>query len=245
MTQIIMEGLPDSDSSSPASLTRTVTIINEWVKVVATGVFVFIGVCLGILLIHVNTTLTKLDTTLDTVNAEAVNVETTRKSLDDLMVMATTLIIDADTAATNETNFINSTNKQLTATLGHVDDSVQAFTKNQNELTLHTVQSVDAVKTMLDTSAATIAKVQPVLDNLKIVTDSANDDLQIVNKRLADPVIGQTLANVNSMTASGASILKDGADEVHSLVHPVKKLGFWATTNAVVMYIKRFIPPLF
>jgi hypothetical protein len=239
MKQIIMEGLPESSlPSSPASLTRKVTILNEWLKVVATGVFVFVGVCLGIVLLHANSTLTKLDTVIDGVNGEIAKIDTTRKTVDDLLVQTTVLIVDADDAATKESKTIDDINTKLTATLDHVDEAVQALTKNQNELTLHTVQTLDA-------TTATISGVQPVLSNLKIVTDSANDDLQMVSKRLADPAITQTLANVNSMTTSGASILKDGSDEVHKLVNPAKKVGFWAGLNATVMYIKRFIPPLF
>jgi uncharacterized protein YoxC len=239
MKEIIMEGLPkNSPSRPPASLTRKVTILNEWLKVIATAVLVFVGICFGIVLLHVNKTLTKLDTTVDNFNSEIAKIDTTRKTIDDLLVQTTVLIVDADDAATKESKTIDDINTKLTATLDHVDEAVQALTKNQNELTLHTVQTLDA-------TTAAISGVQPVLDNLKIVTDSANDDLQMVSKRLADPAITQTLANVSSMTTSGASILKDGADEVHSLIHPAKKVGFWAGLNATVMYIKRFIPPLF
>jgi hypothetical protein len=240
---IMYEGLPTN--CSPSSVSHKITIFNECLKAVVAGVFVFVGICLGIVLLHANTTLTKLDTTLDAANAEVANIETTRKSIDDLLIKTTTLIIDADDAATDEIAFIKVQNTKLSTTLDAVNGLIAQATKDEHELTVHSVQTVDSVKTMLDTSTATIAGVQPVLSNANITVLTTNDSLKIVNQRLADPAIGQTLANVNSMTTSGASILKDGADEVHQLTHPVKKVGFWAGLNATVMYIKRFIPPLF
>ncbi len=235
MKPIMYEGLP---TNGDPSLTRDITIVNEWLNVIKTVIFVAVGICACIVLLHASSTLTKLDTTLDSASKEIAALDNTRKSADDLMVQATVLITDADTAATDETAFIKTANTKLSATLDGVNGLITQATTDEHELSLHTVQTLDA-------TTATISGVQPVLAHVQIVTDSANDDLRIVNQRLADPAISQTLANVNSMTASGASILKDGADEVHTLIHPAKKVGFWAGLNATVMYIKRFIPPLF
>jgi hypothetical protein len=165
-------------------------------------------------------------------SSELDKVDYTRKTVDDLLVKTTTLIIDADDTESKEADFLAAEQQRLDTTLGHVDDSIQAFTVNQNDLTAHVGGTLDQLR-------ITLAAVPPVSDNLNL-------SLKQIQTTLADPSIHETAKNVQSMTASGASILKDGADETHKLVHPdKKKLGFWGVTNAVVEYARKFIPPLF
>lgn len=250
MKPIMYEGLPTN--GDPSSVSRKITIFSEWLKAIAVLVFVFIGVCLGIVLIHVNTTLTKLDTTLDSVSTEVKAFDNTRKSLDDLMTMSTTLIIDADTAATDETAFFTVANTKLSLALDNVNGLVTQATADEHELSLHTVQTLDA-------TTKTITGIQPVLDNVKIATGALNDNLLLVKpvlmntnlslatiqKVFGDPAIPKTITNVQETSANVASMTKDGADEVHNLVHPTKVKGFKATLGAVITYLAHLAPPFF
>lgn len=165
-------------------------------------------------------------------SSEMDKLDYTRKSVDDLMVQMTILIHDADDAESQEAAFIASQGERMSATLGHVDDSIQALTTNETALTKQL--------------NATLASVPPAIGQLTTDLATFNDGLQQVQKTFADPAIPATAKNIQSMTASGASIVKDAADETHKLVHPdKKKLGFWGGLNAGVMYVRKFIPPLF
>lgn len=253
MKQIIEEGLPDSNPSAPpASLTRKVTIINEWLKLIAVLSFSFVCVSLGIFILHANKTLAKADATLDNVNTtissvnkEVAQAEITRKSLDDLMVQATTLITDADTAASNEITFLASMNTQLTSTIGDVNTFVSQATTDEHDIATHSVQTIDATTT-------SVAAIKPALDQVKIDLVTSNDDLAAIQKRITDPAITQIVENTKQITASSVdtaasvkSITKDGADEIHSLVHPTKKTGFKASLGAVITYLAHLAPPFF
>lgn len=53
-------------------------------------------------------------------------------------------------------------------------------------------------------------------------------------------------ANVQQMTANGARITKDAADEADKLVHPAKKkLGFWGGFWVGCQYVHKMMPSIF
>lgn len=215
----------------------TIVIFNEWLKALQVAAFLFVAICFVMVLLHLNKTLTKVDTTVDSLNAEIKAIDVTRKSLDDLIVQTTVLIIDADNAALEEKKMVDNIGSQLSATLANVNLTVQAATKNQNELTLHSVQVMDA-------ATASLRGIQPVLDQTTIVLKSVDESAKSVNKVVSNPAIPKTLENVQSMTISGSSILKDGADETHKLVHPDKvKLGFWGSVLSVEQIMRNKVLP--
>lgn len=200
---------------------NSLTKLNEGLKILVGLSIVFVALCLGVVLIHLDNTLKAVDTTITNVNNEIAAADVTRKSIDDLMVQTTVLIVDADTAATKETAVLDSVNAKVTDTLGSLKDSITAFTVNQDQITKHTVQTLDA-------TTKSVAGIQPVLEQAKASLASIDAATKDANKAINNPDIPKIAANVQSMTASGASIVKDGADVVHKVTHPdKKKLGFW------------------
>lgn len=216
-----------------------IQIVNEWVKLIVAATLVFVLVCMGLVLIHANQSMTKLDAAVDNINTEIKALDITRKSADDLMVQTTVLITDADNAATEEQASLKAFSEQLTSTLSGVDNAVAALTAESGGISAQTVQTLAA-------TTDAIKGIKPTLDQARTDLATANDNLVSIKRLTDDSNIPATISNVQSMTKSGASILQDGADETRKLVHPDKvKLGFWGTANAVVIYLKHFIPPLF
>jgi hypothetical protein len=174
-------------------------------------------------------------------NTEIDRVDVTRKTVDDMLVKTTTLIIDADDTETKESQYLDSSNKLLTTTLTSVNSVVQNLDKNQNTLTQHgerlidtSTQTVAAVKPVLEqmktdlaTANGTLVESQSVLKQVVVDLKSANGTLQTANTLLGDPAIPATLHNVQDVTNIGASILKhadgtanDVQQAVHSYLHP-------------------------
>jgi septal ring factor EnvC (AmiA/AmiB activator) len=223
-----------------------IQLVNEWVKLVVAAALVFALVCAGVVLLHVNRTLTQADATIAAVTKEVAAVDTTRKTVDDLLVQTTVLVTDADDAATKETDTLDSVNKQVTATLANLNTTIVALTANQDAITDH-------VNATLDATTITIKDIAPVLASLNTTVKNANTTVKDADTVIKDQNIQKTLASVSSIAASSAetsqhvdTVTGDVAFEVNKLVHPdKKKLGFWGTTNAIVMYLNHFIPPIF
>jgi hypothetical protein len=85
----------------------------------------------------------------------------------------------------------------------------------------------------------------PLMASIQKDVDDAGDTLAAGKMLLADPNLHRIIANSGDMTDSGRSILKDGADEVHSFTHPTKKRGFIAGFEASGDVAKHWMPSLF
>jgi len=60
------------------------------------------------------------------------------------------------------------------------------------------------------------------------------------------PALSATADNVKRMTADGARITKDAADEADKLTHPPKKkLGFWGGFWVGMQYVHKMMPSIF
>lgn len=85
----------------------------------------------------------------------------------------------------------------------------------------------------------------PLMASIQKDVDGAGDTLAAGKILLSDSNLKRILANSGDMTDSGRSILKDGADEVHSFTHPTKKRGFIAGFEASGDVAKHWMPPIF
>jgi hypothetical protein len=219
----------------------TIATVNEWVKLIVASSLVFVLICIGILVLHVNKTLTKFDAALAA-------VDNTRKSVDDLLVQATTLIIDADDAATKESKVLDNVNSTVTKTLTDVDNSVLAITKSQTDITLHTVQSVDA-------ATDAIKGLQKVTDSTSGLLASATGTVDDLRKQVDNPAIPQTFTNVAALTKQSVELAKQSTDTmqhlsgttgevqqaVHSYLHPTWPQRIWnILTNTGIEVAKFF-----
>jgi hypothetical protein len=163
--------------------------------------------------------------------------------VDDLLVQATVLVVDADNTATKESKSIDSFNRQITSTLGNVNKSVLELTKSEHDLTLHSVQSLDAV-------TSEVKGLQAVTDASTSLLASAKGTVDGLNRVVSDPAISQTLANVQEATKESVPLLKqstatmnnlsgttkDVQEAVHGYLHPTwpqRVLG-WLETGAKV-----------
>jgi hypothetical protein len=212
--------------------------INEGLKVIMAVTLIFSGVCFGVAMLHMDHLLKKMGT-------EAKNVETTRKTLDDLLVRTTVLVVDADDAATKESKSIDNFNRQITTTLDSVNQSVVALTVNQNAITLHTVQTLDETK-------KSIIAIQPVLNSATVVLNSATATVSDLDKALP-PILG----NVQDLTKQSIELSKQSTDTmqhlngttgevqqaVHSYLHPTWPHRVWSILTGIGLdAAKLFIP---
>jgi hypothetical protein len=73
-------------------------------------------------------------------------------------------------------------------------------------------------------------------------TQTAHD----IDARVADPNITLLVQHLNGVSLSADRMLADAQWKEHQLLHPPKKkLGFWATVGAGVLWMHRLLPPLF
>jgi len=179
------------------------------------------------------------------VNMQLVKLDHTQQLLDKVLVNSKNLIIHLDMTANEaqkvsrkESLFIDSMNTKVSNTIDNANVTLNALTKNQNELTLHSVQAIDAVTTAVN-------GIQPVLTQTKVTLEATQGAVSDLKTVIDNPSIPKTIDSVAGMSESGNRILKDGADEVHNLLHPNKKTGIRATINAVVMYLDHLLPPIF
>lgn len=142
--------------------------------------------------------------------AEIDKLDVTRKSIDDLTVMTTTLIIDADNTESKESGMLDSWNRQLTGTLTNVNKTVADLDTDQNQISTHTVQMIDA-------STKTVADVQPVLGQLRTTLGSLDATVSTLNKVAADPAIPQTVHNVQDLTKQSVDLVKQSTDTMQHL----------------------------
>lgn len=196
------------------------TKVSEWAKIVDTLAFVFIAVCFGLVLLHLNTTLTKVDTTLASVNAQVVAVGNTQRQVNKLLVNVKDLVQHADIAAKKESGYLDQWNKQFTTTIGSVNDTIVSLNANQKELTDHVVYTLDA-------TTATVRGIQPLEKQLTATVASgqkATDDLDAFIKA---PELHETIVNVKTGTAQAAQVMThlngttaDVQHAVHTYVYP-------------------------
>lgn len=201
-----------------------------------------VAVCLTLCSVvgHLNTTLSKLDQAIDSANGEVAKIDTTRKSVDDLLVQTTTLVIDADDAATKESSVLDSVNVQMITTLGHLDETVMSFNKNQTDISLHTVQSLDSI-------SDTLKAAKPAIENLNATVVETNATIASADRLISDPAIPKLIDSGQRLTESAAGLVQDGKEEADKFVHPQKKkLTFMVGLNATVDWMcSHLIPPLF
>ena len=141
--------------------------------------------------------------------------------------------MEARKASSLELKYLPEWNKQITATIGNVNHTVSALqgTANAASQTLHGA-SLD-LSTLNDSIAATKPLIEAGTATVKHYDAMA-------------PTLSATAANVQRMTAAGARITKDAADEADKLAHPPKKkLGFWGSVWVGMQYVHKMMPSIF
>jgi len=101
-------------------------------------------------------------------------------------------------------------------------------------------QATAQASALMEAGKTSVMALQPVLAAAAKTT--LDVDALVLNSELP-----KTLSNVQSLTASGAAIADDARIEADKFAHPNKrKLGFWATADATVLWIhSHVLPPIF
>lgn len=142
--------------------------------------------------------------------------------------------------------------------LGTIDGYARNLDADLSGLAAHsnrTLDSLDRVSVAL-TGAANAAS--QTLHGASLTLSTMNDSIAatqplirdsdglVKQYSLAAPAVVDTARNVQSMTADGARITKDAADEADKLAHPAKKkLGFWGGFWVGLTYVHKMLPPIF
>ena len=156
-------------------------------------------------------------------------------SLNKMMVDVKKIVIASNQQVNQTGTLIAATAKNLDRVGDSVDRTADALTGTAKAATGTLIQT----QTDLATLNTSIADTKPLMSH----AGSAIIDLDAL---LKDKAIHQTLDNTASMTASGALILKNGADETTKLVHPPKvKLTIWGATWAAAVKVHELLPPIF
>lgn len=150
----------------------------------------------------------------------------------DLIVQTQIAVHHADAVSQTEAQMLPKWNRQITQTLGNVNQT--AF---------------DASKTL--TTANSSLQVLTTASQ-GVITD-ADRTLLHVDALVTDPDIKQSIAsidksaqNIADSTAQADAILTDAKVEEQKFTHAApKKLGFWAALEAGGDFVKHFLPPLF
>jgi hypothetical protein len=164
----------------------------------------------------------------------------TQQQVRKLLVDTKDLIIHSDITEVKESATLDAVNAEVKTTLAHVDQSVVALTVNQNLVTSHLVQTVDA-------TTATVNSVQPVVDNLRVVTSTLNDNLltletteRNLNTVISNPAIPDSMRRTDAILTSGQHIAADGEHLVHSYVYPKPIVSVINWTLKVVHAVNPF-----
>ena len=138
------------------------------------------------------------------------------------MVDVKKLVKDADDTENAQASYLKQWNEQVTvalgrtnALLGHADDSVQAFTANQNDVTQHVTVALDAATSTIKSVQPAVASLQDLIQSLDESTKQLTTTEVTVNKYL--PVI---MGDAQDIAESSKSTSSDIAHAVHSYVYP-------------------------
>jgi len=163
------------------------------------------------LLMNLDDSVTKLNKTLDAVNAP----KGTLVQLNDLIKGARATVDHSDRLMSNQQKSLDQWNAQITTTLGNVNDSVVALTTNENKITKQTVETLNA-------ATESVKAVKPLVDNLTIEAQDLQTTTTSINAMIPD--IQATAKNVSGMTADGKETTAMAKDWLHGILHPT-----WAT----------------
>ena len=163
------------------------------------------------LLMNLDDSVTKLNKTLDAVNAP----KGTLVQLNDLIKGARATVDHSDRLMSNQQKSLDQWNAQITTTLGNVNDSVVALTTNDNKITKQTVETLNA-------ATESVKAVKPLVDNLTIEAQDLQTTTTSINAMIPD--IQATAKNVSGMTADGKETTAMAKDWLHGILHPT-----WAT----------------
>jgi hypothetical protein len=160
-------------------------------------------------------------------NQQLTKVGHTQQLLEEDLVRMRDLITHMDMAADDarkvsrkESVMLDSANLHVVSILGHADESVVALTRNQNELTLHSVQTIDA-------GTQAVSHLQGVFDQSKTLLTASQGSLSDLDKVINDPAIPATLKSVavaSDATAGGMQhvqhMTSDADVALHNYLNP-------------------------
>jgi hypothetical protein len=142
--------------------------------------------------------------------------------------------------------------------IGNITIATQMQVSQTGKLIAHSAELLDGIAVdvhgeMAEAQRATqgvteaTQQASALLEAGKPVLVAAAKATEDVDALVLDPDLGKTLGNVQRVTASSAAIAEDARIEADKLTHPDKrKLGFWATADATVLWIhSHVLPPIF
>ena len=159
------------------------------------------------LLMNLDDSVTKLNKTLDAVNAP----KGTLVQLNDLIKGARATVDHSDRLMSNQQKSLDQWNAQITTTLGNVNDSVVALTTNENKITKQTVETLNA-------TTDSVKAVKPLVDNLTAEAKDLQTTTVAINAMIPD--VQATAKNVNGMTTDGKETTAMAKDWLHGILHP-------------------------
>lgn len=130
------------------------------------------------------------------------------------------LILTAGTTSKKEADMMDVWNKEITTTLGHVDNVVVGLNGNLQTITDSVTSTTSHVNTAVD-------NVNPLLKQgtkSLVVLEKSMTDLDTV---IADPNIKATIANTASTTANVSDTTAEVKTAVHSYLHPKWGIKIW------------------
>lgn len=166
------------------------------------------------LLMNLDESVTKLNSTLDTVNKKDGTLAQVNKALTDVRLT----VAHSDRLLTKQEQSVNLWNSQVTSTLGNVNESVVALTKNQNKITNSTVETLNA-------TTESVKAVKPLVENLTVEAQDLQTTTTSINAMM--PSIQATTQNINVMSQNGKDATKDLKDYIHGILHPSWPKRIW------------------
>jgi hypothetical protein len=184
-----------------------------------------------------------LNTTLTKVNQPGTGV---LAEVDKTLLSLKGVLVHVDMAANHEDRQLTTLDAQEKQLFKDIHTTLVSTNTTVSSFAQVGVQATAVLKTTNET----LVSVQPHLDAL--MTQS-NTDLVDVHTLLSNPDYPALTRNLvvlsghaAGMSASGDEMLKDGADKLHQMTHPAKRVGFWANVGGIVMWAHSFVvPPLF
>jgi len=180
-----------------------------------------------------NGTIASLNGNLEALNGTRAKLELDLDEGHRLLLEAGLTARDARKASDLELKYLPQWNRQITETMGNVNQTITALqgTAKAATETLHDA-SLD-LETLNDSIQATKPLIEAGTDTVKHYDAMA-------------PTLSATADNVKRMTSDGARITKDAADEADKLSHPPKKkLTFWGGFWVGMQYVHKLMPPIF
>ncbi len=185
------------------------------------------------LLMNLNDSIVKMNTTLDAVNAKKTG---TLAQINDVMRDARLTIAHSDRLMTKQERSIDQWNGQITTTLNNMNAAVVSTTENENKIT-------ESAQATLSATTKAVAGLQPVEDSLTVEVQDLQAATTSINTLVSDPEIKETITHTDSVMSNVQDTTKDVSHAVHEYVYPGPWQKVWGFISGAGLDIGKFFLP--